>query len=222
MRQTPAHITYNETLLAACPTGIKRVVEFGCSTGRFAEAYRALSPESFYVGIDIAEEYTIKAKQHCSETHCLDVEGLSGSDLQLLDGDLYILGDILEHLIDPWLLLLKLQRASKKGTKLAVCVPNMQHWSVQKRLITGELFYEIAGLLDKTHLRWFTEQTLVQLLTVTGWSIVEARARVFDEPGREEYLTELVGVAEKLGWDKERILQNSAVYQFVVLCEKEQ
>jgi hypothetical protein len=54
---------------------------------------------------------------------------------------------------------------------LVLCVPNAQHWSVIGRLASGDFVYEESGLLDKTHIRWFTKKTLIQLIENAGFFV---------------------------------------------------
>ena len=91
----------------------------------------------------------------------------------------------MEHLKDPWLILkLIRENISHKGSVVA-CIPNAQHWSMQAKLSIGDFRYEASGLLDKTHLRWFTRQTIIEMLDQSGFQIEAGIPRIFNEPNRE-------------------------------------
>jgi len=85
--------------------------------------------------------------------------------------DCVLFGDVLEHLMDPWQMLRRLRARMQPDARIAACIPNMQHWSIQARLSVGDLTYEDHGLLDRTHIRWFTRQTIAQLFASTGFVI---------------------------------------------------
>lgn len=221
MHPTPAHITYNEDLLAIIPKGCKKVVEVGCSNGVLAKAYLEQNPDCEYLGIEISEEYATLAREHI-RVQVGDIETFTEEDLrQFGKVDCWVFGDVLEHLIDPWELLAKLARVSGPETRIALCVPNMQHWTVLRALISGDLFYQRTGLLDVTHLRWFTGKTLIVSLEHTGWAVVQGKARLFHEPGpeREDFIKKLGVFAEAVGIDKEFVMNHALVYQFVALVK---
>jgi len=221
MQSTPAHTLHNEDLLAIIPKGCKRVVEVGCSNGVLAKAYLEQNPDCEYLGIEISEEYATLAREHI-RVRVGDIETFTEEDFrQFGKVDCWVFGDVLEHLIDPWEVLAKLARASDLETRIALCIPNMQHWTVLRALISGDLFYQRTGLLDVTHLRWFTGKTLVASLEHTGWTVLQGKARLFQEPGpeREDFIAKLGVFAGAVGMDKESVMNHALVYQFVVLAK---
>ncbi|MBT2157695.1 methyltransferase domain-containing protein [Clostridioides difficile] len=68
--------------------------------------------------------------------------------------DYIILGDVLEHLIDPWKIVNELKQYLKKDGYLVSSIPNIMHVSVLRNLVLGNFTYEDSGILDKTHLRF--------------------------------------------------------------------
>lgn len=219
MKSTPLHTSYNEDLLAILPKGLARVVEIGCSNGKLAQAYLAENPKCEYLGVEVSEEYAQRAREFI-RVRVGDVETFTENDLQEFGQvDCWILGDVLEHLRDPWELLRKLRGIVGKGAVLAMCVPNMQHWSIFRALLSGNLFYTQAGLLDITHLRWFTGKTLVQSLEATGWEPIAGKARVFQEPPEaHDFVSKLGGFAAAVGMDPDSVMNHAQVYQYVVLA----
>lgn len=221
MQPTPAHSTYNEDVLSFIPKGCKKIVEVGCSNGKLAQAYLAENPECEYLGVELSEEYAQAARQFI-RVRVGDVETFTEQDLRDFgEVDCWVFGDVLEHLKDPWELLHKLFRVSDLATHIVLCVPNMQHWTVIRALISGDLFYSRAGLLDITHLRWFTGKTLVASLEHTGWEVIRGKARLFNEPGpeREDFIAKLGVFAGAVGMEKETVMNHAMVYQFVVLVK---
>jgi trans-aconitate methyltransferase len=217
MKQTDAHDVYNPDLLAFMPKDLTRVIEVGCSRGALARAYRAANPNAAYVGIDIDADCVAAAAAHCTSAIHADIENLDDAAFAaLFPSDAWLFGDSLEHLKDPWALLRRIRAQLAPTGCIVACVPNVQHWSVQARLVSGEFRYEDAGLLDRTHLRWFTRTTILELFASTGYQVVAGGPRIFDEPGREPVLAAIRAMASALGADPEIAASDALPVQFVL------
>ena len=70
--------------------------------------------------------------------------------------------------MDPWAALARLARLVREGGQILACIPNVQHYSIIVNLMRGRWEYQDEGLLDRTHLRFFTRQTAVNLVTGSG------------------------------------------------------
>jgi 2-polyprenyl-3-methyl-5-hydroxy-6-metoxy-1,4-benzoquinol methylase len=183
MQSTPYHSSINQELLDLIPGGLSKLVDVGCMGGLLAQAYRARNPQAHYIGIEANAEYARAAQAHCSEVLVADIEALDAGTLSHLgSADAWIFGDVLEHLRDPWFLLENIRLHSPRPPVVLVCLPNMQHWSVIARLLRGEIFYEDAGLLDRTHLRWFTRLTATRMLESAGYRVEQVVAKVHPVP----------------------------------------
>jgi hypothetical protein len=99
---------------------------------------------------------------------------------------------------------------------VVACIPNAQHWSLQAKLSIGDFRYEASGLLDKTHLRWFTRQTMIELFEQAGFRIETGTSRIFDEPGREKFLPIIEKMAQTAGVDPKIALADALPLQYVV------
>jgi SAM-dependent methyltransferase len=217
MKQTAAHDTPNPDLLAMMPAGLARVVEVGCSTGALARAYRAANPACDYIGIEIDPDYAVAAAAACSSVVNADVERLdAGRFGGLFPSDCWVFGDSLEHLKDPWALLARIRARLAPDAAIVACIPNAQHWSIQAKLNRGLIRYEDAGLLDRTHLRWFTRLTMQELFVGTGYDIVAGVPRIFDEPGRDLVLPAIRAMAAAQGGDPELAVTDALALQYVV------
>jgi 2-polyprenyl-3-methyl-5-hydroxy-6-metoxy-1,4-benzoquinol methylase len=80
--------------------------------------------------------------------------------------------DVLEHLVDPGAVLSAAKALLTSGGHALVSLPNVGHWSVRKELLLGRWEYTDTGLLDRSHLRFFTLSTAARLLEDRGWEIV--------------------------------------------------
>ena len=163
----------NEKLYKALPNA-RRVLEIGCAGGRLGAAYKQANPKAYWCGVEMVPEIAERAAQMLDKVICGDVNSIKAEDFDE-PFDLVVCGDVLEHLIDPEFTLRNLRKLVSTGARLVTCVPNMGHISVIEKLICGDLTYEPSGLLDKTHLRFFTPSSIQKVLLDAGWlpSIVD-------------------------------------------------
>lgn len=217
MEQTPAHERHNPDLLALIPAQSARLIEIGCSSGALAHEFKKINPGCHYCGVDIDASYIELASRYCDATMALDIE-CAGDDFFSAHStrDCWIFGDTLEHLKDPWHVLRAIRMNLPTTGCVVACIPNAQHWSVVTRLAVGDFRYEDSGLLDRTHLRWFTRKTIIELFADCGFKIVAMRPRLFPEPNREYFLPAIRKLAEVAGLDPEVTVRDAMPLQYVV------
>jgi SAM-dependent methyltransferase len=217
MKQTPIHFNYNPDVLRIMPTDVKRIVEVGCSSGALAKAYRGINPECEYTGIEIDPGFAEISKESCSEVICGNIENFDEeSFLKLFPSDCWIFGDVLEHLYDPWALLRRIKPHLAQSAQIIACIPNAQHWSIQASLNCGLFRYQDSGLLDRTHIRWFTRITMIELFESAGYKIIEGFPRILEEPQREKILPSLREMALAIGADPEEAVEDALPFQWVI------
>ncbi len=217
MKNTPIHDAYNPDLLRLIPKNSSRVVEVGCSGGALARAFRATNPHCEYIGIEHDPGYAESAKGACSKVITGSIEQLDDCIFQeLFPSDCWIFGDVMEHLYDPWAVLKRIRSRLSGEACIVACIPNAQHCSVQTRLINGSFRYEEAGLLDKTHIRWFTRTTIVELFESCGYMIAYGEPRIFAEADRNAALAGIRRMAESIGADPELAIRDALPLQWVI------
>jgi 2-polyprenyl-3-methyl-5-hydroxy-6-metoxy-1,4-benzoquinol methylase len=155
------------------------VVDLGCGNCPLADVVRELGGE--YVGVDTDAECVSIATGRGIESHQVD---LAMPDVAV-HLDKIVSGrrvaavlalDVLEHLVDPAALLTQLHaHASEQRTALVISVPNVTHADLGGKLLAGRWDVTPTGLLDRTHLRFFTSDTIDELLRGTGWHEVGRR-----------------------------------------------
>lgn len=164
--------------------------------------------------------YADLAARHCSRVIVADLDRISDAELDsLAPANCWVFGDVIEHLGDPWRLLARVRPRLASGGCVVACVPNMQHWSVIARLASGELFYEDQGLLDRTHLRWFTRTTVMALFQDAGYRVTSLRGRIFEDPNAASAIASVRQLAVALGVDPERAVHDTGVLQWLVRAE---
>ncbi len=177
-------------------------------------AYHAL--ELHPVAVDLMRSAGIEATQ-CDLT---DTESLLPVLEDVGDVGAMMLLDVIEHLTQPHELLAALSAwALKHGEPaLVVSVPNVAHFDIGLRLLSGKWTPTETGLLDSTHLRFFTEPTLERMLRRCGWKIVARdnfeviRSDQWDPDLNNELPMEMVGALRVLS---ETLNPHGSVQQFV-------
>ena len=219
--QTPAHDVANADLLALLPK-VNRLVEVGCSSGALARAYRSRHPSAQWVGIEIVPSYAEAARRHCQEVLVGDVEEMLKQEAlhQQFQADCWIFGDSLEHLRDPWQVLRRVHALLPAGGCVCACIPNAQHWSLQARLCLGQLHYEDSGLLDRTHLRWFTPTTMRSLFEENGFRIRTVTPRIFPHPAEAGCLEQISHFAKQLGGDPVQAVRDARPLQLAIRADR--
>lgn len=217
MDQTPVHDHHNPDLLALIPVGSSALIDVGCGGGGLVREFKKLNPSAHCIGVDIDPFYTKLAERYCDTCLTVDVDSADESFWQgLQDRDCWIFGDALEHFKDPWSVLRKVRNCLPSHGCVVACIPNAQHWSVQAKLSIGEFRYQDSGLLDRTHLRWFTRKTMIELFQQTGFSLQEGRPRIFNEPNREKVMPFIQSMAQALGANAEEAVRDAIALQYVV------
>ena len=216
IKQTPINNIHNVDVLNFMRGDYSRVVEVGSSSGALARAYRDINPSCSYVGIEIDEGYADASKQYCTEVIQGNVENLSDVDFNKLgDAQCWVFADALEHLYDPWQLLRRIKSNSRVGVEVIACIPNAQNWSIQACLNAGRFIYQDAGLLDRTHIRWLTRITILDMFQANGFRVVEMISRILSRPS-QDMMDAIRQIARASGADPEMAVQDAIPFQYVL------
>jgi SAM-dependent methyltransferase len=149
----------------------KRILEIGCATGQTLAYMRDRGAE-YMVGVEHSAEAAALAEERgVGRIIRGDVERMK-LDLESCSFDLLIAGHVLEHLADPWTVLRRLRRLLKTGGQVVGALPNVRHHSVVlPLLLKGEWEYRPSGVMDWTHLRFFSRRSTLGLLESTGFQV---------------------------------------------------
>lgn len=132
------------------------------------------------------------------------------------DYDFIIMADVLEHLINPENFLKKLHKKISGKTTLLISVPNIASWVMRKQLFfKGDFEYQESGLLDKTHLHFYTVNALPKILSGCGWKVLKITGTITRVP-----LESLIG---KIPFLRKFIVEkykNLSYYHFLVIARK--
>lgn len=191
------------------------VLELGCGMGATLSKIKYLYPNSYVCGIEIVDKVAYYANL-LNPVKCADVETMEW-DYEDNSFDYVIMGDILEHLRDPWSILNKVNKLVKTGGKIIISMPNVLHYSVILPLIIkGEFHYSDAGILDTTHLKMWTKKEIVSLVEDSGFTIENISYSSFTKPTEkeEEIIKKLVEISETVKYEE------YMAYQWILLACK--
>lgn len=158
-------------LKALLPAG-RRVLDVGCGTGDLAKSANA-GKNNTLVAIEPDPARAEAARELGLTVHAgvLDDRFLA----EHAPFDVVTFCDVLEHLVDPAAALEDAKRALRPGGVIIASVPNVAHWSVRLRLLAGRWEYAKYGIMDATHIRWFTRKTLTAMFEQAGLRVIEVR-----------------------------------------------
>lgn len=163
----------NELLLDLISSPPGRALDCGCATGGNARILRSRGWR--VTGVNNNEAEAALAREFCDEVVCGDLnQALPFAEDASYD--LVVLSHVLEHLVDPGILLRDVRRVLRPAGQVAVALPNVAHYRQRVEFLRGRFEYTEAGLMDSTHLRFFTAETARRLLTSNGYQIVTERA----------------------------------------------
>lgn len=147
---------------------------------------------------------------------------ISDLDESLSSGyDAIVLGDILEHLPNPEIILQKLVDHQPRGARFLISVPNIANIWIRLSLLLGRFDYADRGIMDRTHLRFFTRKTLIQMVRNSGLEIVSLQVTPIPLELVSRYFVTFPGrlfhaaLARVTSW-----LPSLLGYQFVVEARK--
>ncbi len=159
-------------IVALVGTG-KRVLDVGCATGGLLEALKERGNEGLGLEGD-APQARAAAARGLAVTEWDLRRGLPPLEGQTFD--VVIFADVLEHVADPAPLLQGARSHLAPGGRLLISVPNVAHLSVRLRLLAGRFEYRDHGIMDQTHLRFFTRHSASRLLEGCGYQVLRQMA----------------------------------------------
>ncbi len=160
-------------------TGL-RVLEIGCGTGATGAALLESGVASEVVGIEFEPTSAAAAREVLTEVHEVDLERFDPALLGTFD--VVLIGDVLEHLIDPWLVVKNLSGVLRPSGQFIVSIPNARCYAFWIPIVLrGRFDYAESGILDRTHIRWFTRSTAMELLAGAGLDVTISGTRLVAE-----------------------------------------
>jgi 2-polyprenyl-3-methyl-5-hydroxy-6-metoxy-1,4-benzoquinol methylase len=164
----------SHTMLVRLATGSQRVLDLGCSSGSIARALVASG--SVVSGVEYDAQAAEEARPYLDRVILADLDTLDlAAQFGQASFDCVLCGDVLEHLRDPVRVLRGVRRLLAPGGSLVASIPNVAHAAVRLALLQGRFDYTARGLLDETHVHFYTRQSMHRLLADAGFVPLDVR-----------------------------------------------
>lgn len=156
------------------PTAARSVLDVGCSRGGFGSSIRSrLGPSARLVGIE-----AVPSQAEAARASGFFDEVITGYFPQAMPTpherfDLLSFNDVLEHMLEPEDVLRQVHTYLNPGGHVLATIPNVQYAPVVYRLMRGRWDYTDTGVLDRTHVRFFTRATMVEMFERAGYVVLE-------------------------------------------------
>jgi len=175
----PAEEYYGNTraeILSLLPERVDRILEIGCGAGNTLQRIKAEKGCAWAGGAELFPDAAREARSKIDQVYEGNIESM---ELPIPEGslDVILCLDVLEHLVDPWRMIQRLHPLLKQGGVLIASIPNVRYYKISLALLCkGEWEYGEEGILDRTHLRFFTLASARRLMESSGLRIDEGSA----------------------------------------------
>jgi len=159
---------------ALVPDSATTILDIGCGAGLLGTALKK-DKKRFVIGVEYEPQIANQARAVLDDVIVGNIE----DKIDKFPSDYFdciILSDVLEHLRNPQSVLKNLKNSLKDNGSIIASIPNVSHWSVLLPLLEGNWDYEDAGILDRTHLRFFTKNSILKIFSSAGLDIKEIKA----------------------------------------------
>ncbi|MEI7826722.1 MAG: class I SAM-dependent methyltransferase [Euryarchaeota archaeon] len=174
-------------MIQLIPVGNHKILEVGCGSGHTLKKLKELSKANETVGIEINEQVTQDLSDALDRLYIGDVETI---DLPHTENyfDYILFGDVLEHLIDPRRVLHRFKSLLRDDGYIIASIPNIKHYDVLLRLIFFDEFqYTDDGILDRSHLRFFTKKEILKMFADEKLEVVDLIPVDGNKPGKKRH-----------------------------------
>lgn len=190
------------------------VLEIGCACGATLLKIKDIFKNANLYGIELNES-SAKIAMNFANVQSSNIENLIPNYNEKMF-DYIIFADVIEHLSDPWKVLKNIKRYLKDDGYILASIPNVMHYSVVRGLINGNWSYQNSGILDKTHLRFFTLNEIIKLFGESGFSEIEySTTNTKISEADEEFIKNLCALST------DDFKSQFSTYQYIVKAKKD-
>ncbi|MFZ4536839.1 methyltransferase domain-containing protein [Propionivibrio sp.] len=170
---TGYHGGARKDLVEMSPRPIRCALDIGCAAGGTGAYIKEKYPKARVIGIEMNRAAAAIAATRLDTVLVGKFEDIDFEAAGIRPGDIdtVIVADVLEHMYDPWAVLTRLQRYLSSDGQIIASIPNVRNLKLMEDLAAGYWRYEPAGLLDVTHIRFFTLRELRRFFHETGYHI---------------------------------------------------
>lgn len=160
------HNLLRPEILELIPQNVTSILDLGCGTGELGKAIKQRQ-DCIVDGIELNKAACEEAKKYLDTVWEDNLNRFDPSYLAT-KYDCIVFADILEHILSPWQVLKKFTQVLSDDGIIVISIPNIAHPWIISQLQKGLFRYEMAGILDITHLRFFTKTTVGQMIYSAG------------------------------------------------------
>ncbi|MBF0159880.1 MAG: class I SAM-dependent methyltransferase [Magnetococcales bacterium] len=167
------------------------VLDVGCGLAANGKAIKERFPSCRVMGVEPVHTMAVRAAEQLDHVFRCRFEeiDLASAGLQPGEIDLVIFSDVLEHTYHPWKVLQQTAGMIARDGVVIASIPNTRHLKIVDQLIRGEWNYERHGIMDISHIRFFTRSGIEKLFVETGYHIDELTARI--DPNLQQLLEQI-------------------------------
>jgi SAM-dependent methyltransferase len=188
-----------------------KVLEVGCGSGETISGIQYLYPNAVVKGIEL-DDVKVRMMSHALDVVLGNIETMS-LPYEKNYFDYIIFGDVLEHLHDPEKTLIHMKEYLADDGCIICSLPNVMHGTVLIELMNGEFQYESAGILDRTHLRFFTLRSAARMFVNAGYKIENASYNQANSAMFTEYKDLIKGLSKLLGKNAELMYAYQLIFK---------
>lgn len=167
----PYYLQSRPEMLQYLPERFSTLIDVGCAEGFFGAAVKRAFPEAEVWGLEPSPEVAREAERRCDRMISCPLEH-AGAQLPSSYFDVVTMNDVLEHLPYPEPGLALVQRILKPDGRLVLSLPNVRYYlNVRDLVFRKDWEYRDFGILDRTHMRFFTQKSAVRTLTDHGFEV---------------------------------------------------
>ncbi|MFC2135028.1 class I SAM-dependent methyltransferase [Bacteroidota bacterium] len=196
-------------ILPLIPPQSKSLLDVGCGGGYTAKYIKENFRMDIVEGVEISPEIIDTARSNVDKLYTLNLENVENFyEIFQRQYDCILLLDILEHMVNPYVVLSRIKTILSKNGVLIISLPNIRHYrAVAPLLFLNEWKYTSAGPLDRTHLRFFTLKSMRRIINEAGFEIIS------EQPKRS--YTKSFTIVNLLSFG---FLSKFSVLQYLFLC----
>ena len=191
------------------------VLEIGCGCGATLSHIKYLYPNASVHGVELMENVADLGR-YMADVINGDIESMI-LPYDANQFDYMIMGDVLEHLRDPEDAIRRLKKFLKPGGKIIASIPNLMHISVIAPLLQGDFTYQDEGLLDRTHIHFFTKNEIIRMFSRLDFHVANIAATLCNTEENkvdEDFKNAILALPQIA--DKEQF----RIYQYLVVAEQ--
>lgn len=167
----------------------KKILDVGCGTGRLGKIFKEHWGATYVAGIELNKDAADQARENIDSVVCGNVENIE-LPYDKRSFDVLLFGDLLEHLVDPWSLLESMTSYLKTDGIVCISIPNIRQINVLLSLaLKGDWKYQESGIMDRTHLRFFTKKSLIDMVKGADLEIISCQSMLIKKPKFINFVT---------------------------------